>query len=524
VPIARSNINQINIQNFKFFHHPVKFDLNGSNLLLYGENGSGKSSLYWALYTLLECANKEDDREIVKYFNPADDQKLTNLFFTHGDPSWIDSKIELNLADGTSIKVSFGDVSIKSNIDAQSANYATEFLNYKMLFRLHNFAHSDHINVFEYFEREVFPYVKFAPVQYWRKNTDGTPDQEKETENANQIWNFVLNGPPKASLTINGTPRYPLRSEQGFRDYRNIVNGFKREVEDLLTFINTEGNPILQNDLKYNFTFKLEFEEWESFKLTKSRFEHPQFSIKLTIPSFNNRTGVLRPHTFLNEARLSALGLAIRFAILKKRLQDSKLKMAILDDFMISLDMKNRDVALDYILDKVSPNYQLLILSHDRYFYELARDKIQRKNQPNWKYYQMFEDNDDPPTKLYPAIIEDEGKVNKAKALFKQKDFGLSANMVRQAAEKFCKAYLTNQEQLGNDFKPMKLDGWITKVKTKGTAAGLDPLLLQDLMDYKDRIMNPSSHYDIETPLFSNELEKAIKTMEKLSQATGITL
>jgi len=154
----------------------------------------------------------------------------------------------------------------------------------------------------------------------------------------------------------------------------------------------------------------------------------------------------------------------------------------------------------------------------------LAKDKIQRKNQVNWKYYQMYEDNDTPPTKLFPAIIKDDGKVNKALALFKQKDFGLAANMVRQAAEKFCKAYLTAQEQLGGDYKPMKLDGWITKAISKGTTAGLDASMLQDLMDYKDRIMNPNSHYDIETPLFSNELDKAIKNMEKLAIATGISL
>ena len=45
-----------------------------------------------------------------------------------------------------------------------------------------------------------------------------------------------------------------------------------------------------------------------------------------------------------------------------------------------------------------------------------------------------------------------------------------------------------------------------------------------DLKDYKDRIMNPNSHYDIETPLFSNELNKAIETLEMLSTATGLIL
>jgi len=527
MPVPRSNIASVTIQNFKFFQQPEKFELNGNHLLLFGENGSGKSSVYWALYTLLECANKEDIEEIKKYFdpNPDADEKLTNIFLVPGNVDWVDSEIRMVLQDGSNFDVSFVNTAINVNADAQAANYSSEFLNYKMLFRLHDFAHSDYINIFQYFEREVLPYVKFSPVTYWTKDVDGLAIEQKQTENAKQIWDFVKNGPTKSGTKKDGiTRRYPLRREAGFGIYNNIISGFKNDLQDLLTFINTEGNPILQTDFSYNFTFKLELEELQLLKLSQLNFKFPQFSVKLTIPLFEGKTGVLKPHTFLNEARLSALGLAIRFAILKRRLQDSKLKIAILDDFMISLDMKNRDVALDYILDKIAPDYQLLILSHDKFMYELAKDKIDRKNLTNWKYYQMFEDTDDPPTKLFPKIILAEGKVDKAKALFKSKDFSSSANMIRQAAEKFCKAYLLPQEQLGNDYRPMKLDGWITKVITKGTAAGLDAQTLLDLKDYKDRIMNPNSHYDIETPLFSNELDKAIKTIEKLSIEANLPL
>lgn len=525
MPIPRSNIASITIQNFKFFQQPETLVLNDSNLLLFGENGSGKSSVYWALYTMLECANKEDPTEIQKYFNPTDDEKLTNIFLVPGNADWVDSEIKIILQDGSTFDVSFASTAINANADAQAANYSSEFLNYKMLFRLHDFAHSEYINIFQYFEREVLPYVKFSPVTYWTKYADGTAAVQKQTETAKQIWDFVKNGPTKSGTMKNGTtPRYPLKREAEYGTYNNIISGFKNDLQDLLTFINTEGNPILQDDFKYNFTFKLELEEIEPLKLSELKFDYPRFAIKLTIPLFEGKADVLKPHTFLNEARLSALGLAIRFAILKKRLQDSKLKMAILDDFMVSLDMKNRDVALDYILDKIAPDYQLLILSHDKFMYELAKDKIARKGQNNWKYYQMFEDADEPPTKIFPKVIADEGKVKKARALFKAKDFSSSANMIRQATEKFCKLYLTPQEQLGGDYKPMKLDSWITKVITKGTAAGLDAQTLHDLKDYKDRIMNPNSHYDIETPLFSNELDKAIKTLEKLSTDTGIIL
>lgn len=36
-------INSITLQNFKYIHNAYTLPLNGKNLLVYGENGSGKS-------------------------------------------------------------------------------------------------------------------------------------------------------------------------------------------------------------------------------------------------------------------------------------------------------------------------------------------------------------------------------------------------------------------------------------------------------------------------------------------------
>lgn len=54
----------IEIRNFRAFKgRSVKIDLHktGKNLLVYGENGSGKSSLFFALRDFLECAVKKSD-------------------------------------------------------------------------------------------------------------------------------------------------------------------------------------------------------------------------------------------------------------------------------------------------------------------------------------------------------------------------------------------------------------------------------------------------------------------------------
>ena len=42
------NIKEITLYNFKAFYGENTIKLDGKNLLLYGENGSGKSSIYWA--------------------------------------------------------------------------------------------------------------------------------------------------------------------------------------------------------------------------------------------------------------------------------------------------------------------------------------------------------------------------------------------------------------------------------------------------------------------------------------------
>ena len=51
-------IKEITLENFKFFYGNRKLDFERKHILLYGENGSGKSTIYWSIYTWLENAFK----------------------------------------------------------------------------------------------------------------------------------------------------------------------------------------------------------------------------------------------------------------------------------------------------------------------------------------------------------------------------------------------------------------------------------------------------------------------------------
>lgn len=53
-------ISKIIIDGFKAFPNSFTLDLeDGKNLLMYGENGSGKSSIYYALHSLLQSQCKD---------------------------------------------------------------------------------------------------------------------------------------------------------------------------------------------------------------------------------------------------------------------------------------------------------------------------------------------------------------------------------------------------------------------------------------------------------------------------------
>ncbi len=66
-------ITKIKLDNFKF-HTSLPIDIKG-NMLLYGENGTGKSSIYWAMYSKLQ--DKNSNIQIYKKLKSSDSANVT---------------------------------------------------------------------------------------------------------------------------------------------------------------------------------------------------------------------------------------------------------------------------------------------------------------------------------------------------------------------------------------------------------------------------------------------------------------
>ncbi len=95
-----------------------------------------------------------------------------------------------------------------------------------------------------------------------------------------------------------------------------------------------------------------------------------------------------RPHVFLNEARLSAIAIAIYLGMVKRHVQGIPCKVLFLDDIFIGLDIANRLPLLD-ILKTDFPDYQIFITTYDKPWYEFVRTNYLNTNR-NWKCFEIY--------------------------------------------------------------------------------------------------------------------------------------
>jgi len=233
----------------------------------------------------------------------------------------------------------------------------------------------------------------------------------------------------------------------------------------------------------------------------------------------------------------------------------------ILDDLLISLDMNNRNIVLDILLhNKVFQEYQKIILTHDKAFFEIAKQKFQYIQKDKWKYFEMYLDiNQDGHEVPYIKEFNSEyGNLTKAKEHFKNKDYPACANYLRKEVEKkfddFLKidnldekiklAKLKENEHLvldiGKDLKKLitvlkkfenckRMPDNIQIEKCNEFSAEIIKTI-EEMVNYIDNkfhfeefedvklilksILHPQSHNDITKPLYKKELEDAIELVE----------
>ena len=495
-------INRIHICGFKAFPNDFELQLEGKNLLMYGENGSGKSSIYYALHCMFQAPLKPDAGK--KYFDPASEQHLKNLNNLDADSKiWIDfdgrHPFIYNIdKEGYQFTLLGGKHPLPAQINGC-------FVNHQFLFHFFNFRNSQRINLFPVFIKDILPFCKDdntglhigemydeITASIIKKGRHIHPDYISNIEYFNKAVKKVVE-----DINIYASDRY----NESFKD---------EDDNELVIRLRYDSNFDKPEDdtneywLKYDNIIELVKENGEikERKSSYKKLNEPFIGLEISekMPDGNLRK-IVKPHTYFNEAKLTAIALSVRFALLNIE-KPADGRFLALDDMLISLDMSNRAKVVDFLL-KISDKYKIYLFTHDKMFFEYFKHKT-KKNQDAWVYKEIYMDYD-----KTPYIRNSEDYLGQAEHYIKQHEYEIAGNFLRKEAEAFCKNFLPKKKQLTGDFAHLDLNGLIMNCKDYAAESGvIDISIFNELDEHRKFILNPSSH----------EVKRCLQTLRKLRE------
>jgi len=498
---------KLEIQDFRAFYgnHIIEFAKEGQqgkqNLLLYGENGSGKSSLLLAIQYVLESATKGLN---------FDDYK--NIFRDSLSPRYIELTLRESVNKPSLVSKWSPDIITTDIQDIRDASQAKGVLDYKKLLEVH-FIHRQEskVNIFDLLVKSLLGECindkdlnQDTFLQQWEKLIEIIPKRRGNTRQINEF--------NKVASLFNAGLKSKLNELEN--EISNLMNYFSHSVKISFDFQGVNFN----DEAKYNP------DEKEKSIKDKEIF----LNIKLLEKSIDS------PHHFLNEAKLTAIAISIYLSSLLIA-PKPKLKLLVLDDIFIGLDMSNRLPLIDIIKEKFNNtnnsnnSYQIFLMTYDREWYEILK---QRLDGNKWIYKELYRGeikikDDDGNEKIIaevPIWKQDKDYLEKSKDYLNiHHEPRIAAVYLRIAFEVILKEFCNNKIKViyREEIRKLSSDDFWQQVKTAKKNDGtlyVNSLLAFDIELYRNIIMNPFSHSRI-TQTYSGEVGQAISTIEKLKDA-----
>lgn len=555
----KTRLHKLEIQNFKAFRD-FSLNLEGRHLLVYGANGSGKSSLYWALYTFFQSARKRPQGHISKYFDASKPECLLNIH-EQSQAAPTPGKIALTFRDArtkvdTTYPISETDHGTFQKPEILKADLASDFITYRFFFGFSHFRNSQKFNLWPLFEKEILPFCVSTstqpqtPLDWWLRIKSGKPN-------------------PTASRGRGGTNAYASFSAK--------VNQFAGILPGIVDTISQKAQEFYDEHFAEDDPAPVALK----LKVTTppSATGSSQADFKFTIPEieFGIQVGghtIQRPQSYLNEGKLTQLALSVRFAASLVNLHnDSVIKLLVLDDLLVSLDMSNRMKVVEILLSETFSDYQKIILTHEKGFFEEVRRMI-AENHDDWCFRSL---RGNPKDSI--QVAEEKQPLEKAIDYLKGHDLEAAASQLRKAAEETAKKYrrvalgeipapgefhsltddlraaknnllqnlplsLYNQalegipelhreklvsvtdDDIDNDtsLSPEEKGrikcqrGRLKRFLSDESWKALNTVeVIDQVLRMKDRVLNPASHWN-ETPLYQAEVQKALTLIERLEK------
>lgn len=494
-PAAPLRIKRLTLTDFRAFPGPAPahFDLEGKNLLVYGENGSGKSSLFHALGGFFSLKPPRALREHKNVFSGLPDT---------------DCKVAVEFADGSAavawtVKSHPGSLGTKAtDVRVTEAALRRGCLDYRALLDTN---YKQGIGPINLFDIAVEHLLRDFPVTV----AGGT------STTLGELWIKVLGSKPgtHTSAALTRINNACVEFNTAFRGAFPALVPLVNELMQLLGWKDVQVKGFNTPGLTYN-----------NARLKQNRAVDGQ----RLIPELSFRNHPLQtPQLFLNEARLSALGLSIYLAgrlACTPTATATALKLLVLDDVVIGLDHSNRLPLLD-VLNTQFADWQIVLLTHDRNWFDLARSHLPERG---WNCVEVYE-GDDATAAPMPIVRATQNRparalLAKAKELIATPYVEAAANYARQAFELGVRAAcevksiaMPYRVYPKTDKPPLQAQDFLDKLKQWPGSANVPKVdwdaALARLETLKNVVMNPYSHPSAPN-IPKAEVEQAIAAVE----------
>jgi energy-coupling factor transporter ATP-binding protein EcfA2 len=508
-------ITQITLSNYRAFFNEKdninKYQINlpqGENLLVYGENGSGKSSLFKALEDFFLSAN-----ELIN---------LESNIYSQDDEKKPDSIIGIKLSDEKYYEFNrLGSGAYKNPLFTGASK---AFLTYKSILKTYfSIDDKDTIspNLFDVIISILLS--KIIDPSTNKSIADNLQNIKKSVNSFELDLKDALKEPDEdeQEKTLLETKGEKQVREDLLEPIKDEISGLNKGITSILNDAIISVNGYLNDIFKINIeVFIKDIDNYIALDSNNNLSERLHLGLKYFGKEIENQPY----HLFLNEARLSALAICIYLAAIKRdKSQEDNLKILFLDDIFIGLDTSNRLPLLE-ILKKDFDKYQIFITTYDRYWYELAYDNLSS----NWKKIELYrgiinkvinkkETASETITFEVPVLIYENIELyDKAKRYFEAFDYYTAGNCLRKIFEKRIEELIDITYRIEEN----DLEGQIQQLIKYYAACNCEDLisseLLHELKMFKKILLNPSSHYDLRSPLYKAEVQKAFKVVNKL--------
>ncbi len=535
-------ITKIEFVNYKAFYgegesNQINID-SGKNVLIYGENGSGKSTIYEGLRQFFNSS--DETIEVVPSRNILI-QETYKINEGTSEEETITSKV--------CVKITFMDEhknfeekvfgvpeeNVKRTIFIKKANLLNSFLSYRELLKTYLM---DNLKDKAEFRK------KFAELLI----------EHILADKINEITQHKYKKDWQTLFRSRG--RYD--SKKGLLTKFNI--GLINDISKINLFLNLILNYFdsslsieilnILSDINYSFSAK-----------KNKELLHPKYEIdlKVHIDGVNVENKEENHLTVLNEARLSALAISIYLSALVLTPQDNfDYKILFFDDIFIGLDMSNRLPLLKILSEFKKPilekyftesgtlaerivkkegviqcesvpffqSYQIFISTYDRTWFNVAKDKFDTFEKDKWHTIELYTEKRKGIGFNVPVVYSSLNDLEKSLFYFTRHDYPTSANYLRKALERKVKQLLplnyhyheyTDKEAGVNVVEKMKtLSQYLDRFISYCSELKIDINELNELKNLKDWYFNPFSHDNITTPIFRLELERAINLVDRL--------